>query len=330
MRVLGPLLAVVGLALLALLLTQGGGFRAFFGIVVPYAAIMIFLIGIVTRVVTWARSPVPFRIPTTCGQQSALPWIKPARLDNPATGAAAVGRMIFEVLFFRSLFRNTKSELRGEGKLAYSSTKYLWIAALAFHWSFLLIFLRHYRFFVEPVPGFVRTIQGVDGFFQIGVPMIYLTDIAFVVALTYLFLRRVFDPRLRHLSLAADYFPLFLLLGVALSGLLLRHFYKVDLLEVKKLTMNLASFRPAVPGGIGPLFYAHVLLVCTLVAYLPFSKLTHMAGVFLSPTRNLANSNRRIRHVNPWNPPIVGHTYKEWEAEFHDKLQAAGIPLDRE
>ena len=36
-----------------------------------------------------------------------------------------------------------------------------------------------------------------------------------------------------------------------------------------------------------------------LAAYFPFSKLMHMAGVFLSPTRNLANNNRMVRHVNP-------------------------------
>ena len=27
-------------------------------------------------------------------------------------------------------------------------------------------------------------------------------------------------------------------------------------------------------------------------------------GVFLSPARNLANSNRAKRHVNPWNPEV--------------------------
>jgi len=330
MRVLGPAIAVGALASAAYLLAQGEGLQGFLGIVVPYLAVAAFVVGLAVRVIGWARSPVPFRVPTTCGQQRALPWMKSARFDNPATGAAAVGRMFFEIVFFRSLFRNTRSELLGEGKLAYSSTKYLWIAALAFHYSFLVIFLRHYRFFAEPVPGFVGGIQSLDGFLQIGVPVVFLTDAIFVAAVTYLFLRRATDPRIHYFSLAADYFPLFLLLGIALSGIYMRHFAKVDLLGVKELAMSLVAFRPAVPAGVGPLFFMHLFLVCCLIAYFPFSKLTHMAGVFLSPMRNLANSNRRIRHINPWNPPIVGHTYAEWEEEFKDKLQAAGIPLDRE
>ena len=53
-----------------------------------------------------------------------------------------------------------------------------------------------------------------------------------------------------------------------------------------------------------------------LLAYFPFSKLMHMAGVFLSPTRNLANNNRMVRHVNPWDYPVKVHPYEEYEDEL--------------
>ncbi len=71
-------------------------------------------------------------------------------------------------------------------------------------------------------------------------------------------------------------------------------------------------------------------LGCALLAYFPFSKLMHMPGVFLSPTRNLANDNRARRHVNPWNAPVKVHTYEEWEEEFHKALKSAGFPLEKE
>ncbi|HOJ44198.1 MAG TPA: hypothetical protein PK800_08735, partial [Syntrophorhabdaceae bacterium] len=58
------------------------------------------------------------------------------------------------------------------------------------------------------------------------------------------------------------------------------------------------------------------------------SKLMHMAGVFLSPTRNLKNDSRMKRHINPWNYPVKEHTYEEWEKEFKDALKEAGIPSD--
>jgi hypothetical protein len=54
-----------------------------------------------------------------------------------------------------------------------------------------------------------------------------------------------------------------------------------------------------------------------------------MAGAFLSPTRNLANTNRARRHVNPWNAPVKVHAYEEWETEFRDKIRAAGLPMDK-
>lgn len=330
MKIVLSLVAVVVLAGIAYTGGQSVAMQGFFGIVVPYLAIAVFLVGLVSRVLGWARSAVPFRIPTTCGQERSLPWIRPSRLDNPASGLGAVGRIALEVVTFRSLFRNTRAELKEGGRLVYSSDKWLWAAALAFHYSFLLVLLRHYRFFVEPVPAVVAILQGLDGFFQVGVPVLYLTSFGLLGGLGYLLVRRLVDSRLRYISLPGDYFPLFLLLAVAASGILMRHVWKVDVVRVKELAVGLVTFNPVVPQGVGPFFFVHLFLVSALLAYFPFSKLVHMAGVFLSPTRNLANNNRAVRHVNPWNPPIVGHTYAEWEEEFHDKLKAAGIPLDRE
>ena len=80
---------------------------------------------------------------------------------------------------------------------------------------------------------------------------------------------------------------------------------------------------------MGAWFFVHLALVSTLAAYFPFSKLVHMGGVFLSPTRNLANNNRMKRHINPWNYPVKVHTYEEWEDEFRDKIVAAGMPLEK-
>ena len=66
-----------------------------------------------------------------------------------------------------------------------------------------------------------------------------------------------------------------------------------------------------------------------LFAYFPFSKLVHMGGIFLSPTRNLSNNNRIVRHINPWNYPVKTHTYEEYEDEFREKMVEAGLPVDK-
>jgi nitrate reductase gamma subunit len=117
---------------------------------------------------------------------------------------------------------------------------------------------------------------------------------------------------------------------VAGSGILMRYFFRVDARAVKQYAMSLTTFSPMVPAAAGTMFYVHVLLVSLLVAWLPFSKLIHMGGIFLSPTRNLANNNRMKRHVNPWNYPVAVHSYEEWEDEFRGKMTAAGMPVERQ
>jgi nitrate reductase gamma subunit len=301
-----------------------------FLVIIPYAAAILFLGGVVRRLARWADAPVPFRIPTTCGQQKSLPWIKSSRLDNPHSTFGVLGRMALEILFFRSLFRNTKADLSEGPVFVYGSAKWLWLGAIAFHWSFLIILIRHLRFFTEPEPRLISLLQNLDGFFQIGIPALFASDALFAAALIYLFMRRLVDRKLRYISIAADYFPLLLIGAIAATGILMRHFYKVDLLKVKELTMDLVQLRPSTTQDIGFLFYIHLFLVCLLMAYLPFSKLVHMAGIFLSPTRNLANTNRVRRHINSWNYDVKVHTYEEYEDEFRPVMKEAGLPVEKE
>jgi nitrate reductase gamma subunit len=329
MTILYPFILVLILGALGYVGGSVQGLRPLFGIFVPYAAILVFLAGVVRRVIRWSNSPVPFRITATCGQQKSLPWIKPNRIDNPSTGLGVFTRMAFEILLFRSLFRNTKANLHGGPRLVCAESKFLWLGALAFHWSFLIVLLRHLRFLLDPVPKWVLSIQNLDGFFQIGAPVVYATDLGIFAALIYLLSRRVFDLKIRYISLVADYFALFLLLGVALSGFWMRYFFKTDIMQVKQLALGLAEFSPVIPEGLGPVLFIHIFLLSALVAYFPFSKLMHMGGVFLSPTRNLANNNRSKRHVNPWDYPVRVHSYEEWEEEFRDKIVASGLPLEK-
>jgi nitrate reductase gamma subunit len=298
-------------------------------VAVPYTAMAIFLAGVVWRVLVWAQSPVPFRIPTTCGQQKSLPWIRSSWLDCPHTTFGAVARVASEILLFRSLFRNHTPERSGF-RLVYGQTRLLWLGALCFHWSLLAILVRHLRLFLVPVPKAVLALQAMDGFLQIGIPVIYLSDALILVALLYLAGRRVLNPQLRYLSLAADHLALLLLLSLAVSGMLMRYAGRIDVAGVKQYAMGLVTFTPVLPRESGVLFYVHVALVSLLLAWFPFSKLMHMGGIFLSPTRNLANNSRMKRHVNPWNPPVAVHTYEEWEDEYRVKMIDAGLPVEKQ
>jgi nitrate reductase gamma subunit len=331
--------AVLGLIVIAYVGVMGN-LQILFGVVVPYMAALIFVEGLIFRVVQWARSPVPFRIPTTGGQGRTLPWIKRdlgEKLDNPSDFPHLVGRMALEVLAFRSLFRNLRTELvkdpdNPEGaRLIHWSYKWLWLGAIAFHYAFLVVILRHLRFFTEPVPQVITLLSEVDGFFQFFTPAVYLSGVVLVVAVAYLMFRRITNPTLRYISLAADYFPLLLILGIGLTGILMRYFFKTDIIAVKELAMGLVTLHPKIPvAPISPLFYVHLFLVCVLFAYFPFSKLMHAPGVFMSPSRNMISNNRWVLHVNPWNYPVKFHPYSEYEDKFREPMIEAGIPVEKE
>jgi [DsrC]-trisulfide reductase subunit M len=327
---LSPLILVLALAGIAYAGGEAQGPRWFLGVLLPYGAMLVFLAGLTYRVITWARSPVPFQIPTTCGQQKSLPWIKSSKTEAPHNRAGVLLRMALEVLFFRSLFRNTRAQLRDGPRLLYAEDKFLWLGGLAFHWSLLVILLRHLRFFVEPVPRFILALDAIDSFLQVSAPGLLITDVVILAALIFLLQRRYSNPQVRYVSLFTDYFALFLLLGITLSGILMRYFVRADLESIKQIALGVVAFSPVIPASVSPLFFVHLTLVSVLLIYFPFSKLVHMGGIFLSPTRNLANDSRMRRHVNPWDYPVKVHTYAEWEEEFHDKLKAAGLPLERE
>lgn len=326
-----PLTTVFLLFLVAYTGVEGAGLQWFFGIVFPYLAVLAFLVGFVVKVMGWASSAVPFRIPTTCGQQKSLPWIKQNCIDNPDTKTGVFVRMVLEIFLFRSLFRNTKAAFNRNvsNRLSYSWEIFLWVGALAFHYSFLVVVLRHFRFFTSPVPSCLGWLEYFDGIVQLGLPGLFLSGVVLLAATLFLLGRRIFDTKVTYISQAADYFPLFLIIGIAATGIAMRYFTKVDIIGIKTLTMGLATFAPAIPEGVGGLFYSHVFMVSILFAYFPASKLMHAGGVFLSPTRNMANDTRAKRHVNPWNYDVETHTYPQYEDHFREKMIEAGLPVDK-
>jgi nitrate reductase gamma subunit len=195
----------------------------------------------------------------------------------------------------------------------------------------------------------VHWLESLDGLLEMGIapfpgftlPGIMISGFVLLAALTFLFLRRLLSQQVAYISLPSDYFPLFLIIAIATTGVFMRYvgsfmqyLFKMDVLtvelsKVKALALGLVTFQPSIPEGIGAIFYIHLFLVCVLIAYFPFSKLLHFAGIFLSPTRNLSNNNRFVRHINPWDYPVKVHTYEEYEEEFRDKMVEAGLPVEK-
>lgn len=330
MGILFSIYAVIILLLFTTIGVLGMGWYSLFAIIVPYTAVVLFVAGFIYRVLKWASSPVPFHIPTVCGQQKSLPWIKTSSIDSPSTTGGVIMRLALEILLFRSLLKNEKVELQEPQRLLFRTSTYLWLGAIALHWSLLIIILRHLRFFLEPVPLFVVVLQRLDSILQNLLPIVYISDVVILIALAYLFLRRMIYPQVRYISLPSDYFVLLAMGGIAISGVLMRLIYKADLVQVKEWVMAMLRFQPMPPKGVNLLFYIHLFFVSLLIAYFPLSKLMHMPGIFLSPTRNLRNMSRQERHINPWNRTVKVHTYEEYEDEFGEPMKEVGLPVEKE
>jgi nitrate reductase gamma subunit len=239
---------------------------------IAYAAVIIFVGGMLYRMAAWLSAPAPLNIPTTPG---------------PTTVPGVVGRVAAEVLFFRSLLRDDR---------------WLWFISWGFHATLVLVLLRHLRYFLldvaaaaAAVPAWLMQLQTLGVYAGIALP----------IFLFLLLLRRFHDAKVAFISTFADYFALLLLLSIAVSGLLMRYYFRTDLLYVKNFALHLLALSPgSVPADRLPgwAFIVHYLLVVTLLIYFPFSKLVHagLAAAF-NPTRNQTNTPRTRRHINPWN-----------------------------
>jgi nitrate reductase gamma subunit len=238
------------------------------------------LIGFLYRFWVWGRTPVPLRIVAT-----------PA----PKTMGGVVWRLAGDALWFPSLFKGDR---------------FLWAAGLAFHLLLWLVLLRHLRYFLYPVPGWVEGIQAWGLYAGYFIP----------IPLAVLLARRLTAERVLYVSILGDYFALFLLGGVALTGTLLGAFFQTYLVEVKAYTLSLIHLQPAVPQAHW-LFGLHLFLVMVLLVYFPFSKLMHSGGLFWSPTRN-QRANFETRLVNPWDFPVAYNPQNLWPPEKYQQALA--------
>jgi nitrate reductase gamma subunit len=169
----------------------------------------------------------------------------------------------------------------------------LWAGGFLFHVFLWLVILRHLRYFLYPVPGWVAAIQ------TLGLYAGYLLPLP----LAFLLARRLVIDRVLYISNLGDYFALVLLLAIAVSGIMQKVFFRTYIVDVKALVLGLIHFQPLITDAHW-LFSLHFLLVMALLIYFPFSKLLHSGGFILSPTRN-QRANFAQRFVNPWDFPVT-------------------------
>lgn len=167
-----------------------------------YFATGLLVIGLGRKIVQYAKTPAPLKIPTT-----------PA----PTTRTGVVLRMAKEVIFFYSLFR---------------SNKWIWIFGWMFHMALFVVLARHLRYFTDPVWWWVELIQ----------PFGKYAAFAMIAGLLGLWARRIVVDRVRYISAPSDHLMLALLLGIGISGASMTFVSHTDIVSVKAFFLGLMRF----------------------------------------------------------------------------------------
>lgn len=235
-----------------------------------YLAAAVFLIGMGWRVFNWLRTPVPLKIVLTPG---------------PKTSSGVAGRLAGEILVFRSLFKADRS---------------LWVPAWLFHVSLALLFVGHLGGLVIPKFAEATLSMNESQFENLAQNAGSVVGVVAIVAVLWLFIRRLASERPRKISTFSDYFSLVLLLLIIGTGNHMRFLGGLDIVEARQFVWGWLTLSPTAPPA-NPVFAAHIILVSALLIYIPFSKLVHIGGATLfSPTLNQPNNTRDRRYAGSW------------------------------
>jgi len=192
-----------------------------------YFATLLFVVGLLYRINTYARTPAPLKIPTT-----------PA----PTSKAGVALRMAREVVLFESLFK---------------ANLWTWSMGWLFHASLALVLLRHLRYFTEPVWGIFAFIQ----------PFGVYAGLTMLLGLCGLWVRRLFVERIRYISTPSDHLMLVLLIGIAASGLSMKFVAHTDVIAVKNFFLGWMQFGiQPLPADV-PLYLHLIMVASLLVIF---------------------------------------------------------------
>jgi nitrate reductase gamma subunit len=253
--------------------------RFLVGVILPYVALAVFVVGMAYRIYTWRKLAAP---PMT---------LFPAPPDDRSTTV----NTIQEVVLFRSLFKGDRL---------------LWILAWIFHAVLLLIFIGHFRVFANVDALLMKMGMSEDAIQAMSSGAGGAAGVVILLATILLLVRRMAVPRVRQITGAADYLALALIGLIIVTGNMMRfpvvpakahvsaspaagalpessepeHF---DLTVTRKYFGALATFsfsdvRPIKEALKHNVFFVHMCLAFVLIICMPFSKLLHFGGIFFT------------------------------------------------
>jgi len=228
-----------------------------------YIAAVTFVLGLLSKLIGYLRTPAPLPLATT-----------PA----PESEGGVIARILGDVFIFPNLYKADKA---------------LWVGAWVFHAALAAVIFRHLRYFTYPVPNIILNMEPVALFFG------YL----FGIAAVYLFWRRLALPRSLYISNLPDYFALILLGLIAATGIMVSYWSHVYLVDVKAFVLGLMTLQPVAPPThpLFLLHLAFILLLMIYFPFSKL--LHAGGIFFSPPENQPYYIQKTgKRHINPWDP----------------------------
>ena len=226
------------------------------GVILPYVAVMVFVVGMIWRLRTWKKL--------------ASPSI--TLFPAPATEGANTLNTAKEAVLFASLFKGDRL---------------LWVFAWVFHVVLVLIFVGHFRVCTN-VDSLLMTFgMSEDAILAMSSGAGGAAGVLILVATILLLVRRLTLPRVREITGAVDYLALLLIIAIVMTGDMMRfeigskHF---DLALTREYFAGLATFSNVLDAAAlqNNVFVVHMFLAFLLILCMPFSKLLHFGGIFFT------------------------------------------------
>ena len=151
-------------------------------------------------------------------------------------------KTIGDIVFFPRLFRVNPR---------------LWFGEFLFHITFSLVVLRHLKYVLNPVPGWVSAMQFP------GLCAGYLLPLS----LLFILVTKIGIERKEYVP-SYNFFLLGLLFLISTTGLLMKTVIRLDLSGIKYFMLNVFRFVPGAPSD-NSVFVLHYLTALILLACLP-------------------------------------------------------------
>lgn len=213
-------------------------------VVLPPVTFVVFVSAMLSRLLTWKK------------------LAQPKLTLFPTSPEGTTKAVLKETLLFPSLFRSDRT---------------LWVFSWLFHAMLALILIGHLRVVTDfPAVWSALHINADTMSAVVG----GAAGVMILLMVVLLIGRRVILARVREISAPGDYFAVFLILAVVLTGNAMRALGHFDLEQSRAYFASLLMLSPVVPEN--GWFLAHLLFAQVLFIYIPFSKILHFGGVFFT------------------------------------------------